>query len=186
MITDVVGTGVLAVCLVAAGWLMFVRSNQTTMEINELRNRVADDRRELVSVRQRSEQADLELTKARAKLDAVGQLPAHPPVERYSQTVLDLAARHQLRVIRQNPVASRAYPGLLEERYAYEMHGATRDFVAFFAAIEMTDYWGDISYLKIDSGASSRTGLTDNRHASFTVSLFSAPPIEQEKKDRNG
>ena len=186
IITDVAGTGVLAVCLVAAGWLTFVRSNQTTQEINELRNRVGSDRRELISVRHRAEQATLELTKARTKLDAVGQLPARPPVERYSQTVLDLAARHQLRVIRQNPVASRAYPGLLEERYEYEMRGATRDFVAFFAAIEMTDYWGDISYLKIDSGASSRVGSTANRHASFTVSLFSAPPIEQKKKDGSG
>lgn len=184
-ITDMAGAGALAACLVAAGWLAFVRSNQTMTAIHELRDRVDGDRRELVSVRHRVEQATLELTKTRAKLEAVGQLPARPPVEAYSQTVLHLADRHRLRVIRQNPVAPRAYPGLLEERYAYAMHGATRDFVAFFAAIEMTDYWGDISYLKLESGASSGNDLRDNRRASFTVSLFSAPPIKEEKKDGN-
>ena len=56
IVVDVVGTGVFAVCLVAAGWLMFVRSSQTTKEINELRNRVGGDRRELVSVPSRRNQ----------------------------------------------------------------------------------------------------------------------------------
>ena len=186
IVTDVVGAGVLAGFLVTSVWFLFVQSNATTREMAALRSRAANVRRELTSVRQLAEQKSSERTATRRELDATGQLPTRTPVDRYSQTVLDLAARFQLRVIRQNPVAPRTYPGLLEQRYAYEMHGATRDFVAFFAAVEQTNFWADISYLRFTDGGTSGPNSSDDRVASFTVSLFSALEVEKEKQDGTG
>ncbi|MCH9003020.1 MAG: hypothetical protein IIC02_10640 [Planctomycetes bacterium] len=186
IVTDVLGAGVLAGCLVASVWFLFVQSNATTREIGVLRSRAGDVRRELTSVRQLAEQKSSERTATRRELDATGQLPTRTPVDQYSQTVLDLAARFGLRVIRQNPVAPRTYPGLLEQRYAYELHGATRDFVAFFAAVEQTNFWADISYLRLTDGGTSGPNSSDDRVASFTVSLFSAPEVEKEKQDGTG
>lgn len=186
IVTDVVGAGVLAGCLVTSVWFLFVQSNATTREIAALRSRAANVRRELTSVRQLAEQKSSERTATRRELDATGQLPTRTPVDRYSQTLLDLAARFQLRVIRQNPVAPRTYPGLLEQRYAYEMHGATRDFVAFFAAVEQTNFWADISYLRFGDGGTSGPDSSHDRVASFTVSLFSALEVEKEKQDGTG
>ncbi|MCH7923924.1 MAG: hypothetical protein IIC51_00175 [Planctomycetes bacterium] len=186
IVTDVVGAGVLAGCLVTSVWFLFVQSNETTREMAALRSRAANVRRDLTSVRQLAEQKSSERTATRRELDATGQLPTRTPVDRYSQTVLDLAARFELRVIRQNPVAPRTYPGLLEQRYAYEMHGATRDFVAFFAAVEQTNFWADISYLRFTDGGTSGPNSSDDRVASFTVSLFSALEVEKEKQDGTG
>ena len=186
IVTDVVGAGMLAVCLVTSVWFLFVRSDETTREISVLRSRVGDVRQELTSVRQLVEKKSSELITTRRELDATGQLPSRTPVDQYSQTVLDLAARFRLRVIRQNPVAPRTYPGLLEQRYAYELHGATRRFVAFFAAVEQTNFWADICYLRFDNGGTSGPDSSDDRVASFTVSLFSAPEVEKEKQDGTG
>ncbi|MCH8150358.1 MAG: hypothetical protein IH987_20670 [Planctomycetes bacterium] len=186
IVTDVVGAGVLAACLVTSIWFLFVRSSETTREISVLRNRAGSVRRDLTSVRQLAEQKRAELTAIRKKLDATGQLPTRTPVDQYSQTVLDLAARFRLRVIRQNPVAPRTYPGLLEQRYAYEIRGATGDFIAFFAAVEQTDFWADISYLRFGDGGTSGADSANDRIASFTVSLFSAPVVEKEKQDGTG
>lgn len=186
IVTDVVGAGVLAACLVTSVWFLFVQSNETTREIGVLRSRAADVRRDLTAVRRLAEQKSSERTATRRELDATGQLPTRTPVDQYSQTVLDLAARFDLRVIRQNPVALRTYPGLLEQRYAYELRGATRDFVAFFAAVEQTNFWADISYLRFGDGGTLGPDSSDNRVASFTVSLFSAPKAEKEKQDGTG
>lgn len=186
IVADVLGAGVLAGCLVMSVWLLFVRSNETTREISVLRSRVGDVRRELTSVRQHAEQESSELSTTQRELEAIGQLPTRTPVDRYSQTLLDLAARFGLRVIRQNPVAPRTYPGLLEQRYAYELQGATRDFVAFFAAVEQTNFWADISYLRFAAGGTSGPNSSGDRVASFTVSLFSALEVEKEKQDGTG
>lgn len=186
IVTDVVGACILAACLVTSVWFLFVQSNRTTKEIGVLRARVSHVRRELTSVRQIAEQKSSELTAIQKELEVTGQLPTRTPVDQYSQTVLDLAARFQLRVIRQNPVALRMYPGLLEQRYAYELRGGTNDFVAFFAAVEQTSFWADISYLRFHDGGTSLGDSTGNRVASFTVSLFSAPKVEVEKQDGTG
>ena len=186
IVTDVVGAGLLAACLVTSVWFLFVQSNETTKEIGVLRSRVGQVRRELTSVRQMAEQKSSQLAAIQTELEATGQLPTRTPVDQYSQTVLDLAAHFQLRVIRQNPVALRMYPGLLEQRYAYELHGGTKDFVAFFAAVEQTSFWADISYLRFHDGGMSGPDSSGHRVASFTVSLFSAPKVEIEKQDGTG
>jgi hypothetical protein len=122
------------------------------------------------------------LKERQVELATSGQLPAQIPIEEYFQTLSRLAGRHHLRVVRHNPLGPRSYPGLLEQRYAYEVIGTMPDIARFFRAIEDAEFWADISYLKIDGGPPSADQggePTDERDAILTISLFSAAPAEQ-------
>jgi hypothetical protein len=63
-------------------------------------------------------------------------------------------------------------------RYAYEITGAMPDIARFFRAVEQTEFWADISFLKVDQGAGPLQAGSARRVASLTISLFSALPAE--------
>jgi hypothetical protein len=109
-----------------------------------------------------------------------GQLPEQTPVEEYFRRLSELASRHQLRVVRQNPLSPREYPGLLEQRFVYEMTGSFQDLVRFLHAIENTDFWADVSYLELGSGHAVKGCRPDERVATLTLSLYSARPPDEE------
>jgi hypothetical protein len=81
-------------------------------------------------------------------------------------------------VVRHNPLGPRSYPGLLEQRYAYEVIGTQPDLARFLRAIEDAEFWADISYLKIDGGKRQGGEPTDECDALLTISLFSAARAE--------
>jgi hypothetical protein len=85
-------------------------------------------------------------------------------------------------VVRHNPLGPRSYPGLLEQRYAYEVMGRVADLARFLRDVEDAEFWADISYLKIDGGPpSADQGGEPNgeRDALLTISLFSAARAEE-------
>ena len=106
-----------------------------------------------------------------------GRLPTGTSVESYFQELSALALQNRLRVVRHNPLMARSYPGLLEQRFAYEVVGTLSDLAQFFKAIERTDFWADVSYLRIGDGrGSGRSGQRAMRTAVLTISIFSATP----------
>jgi len=175
---DVTGGVTVAMCLLAAFWLIVIRDDRTHIQIDELTRQIEEarhDRRTMLNALDR-QRALLETRKE--KLAEVDRLPTETPSEAYFQTLSLLASRHQLRVLRHNPLPPRRYPGLLEQRFVYEVAGSLSDLLLFLKSIEETDFWADVSYLKVDGGAGPAMAVSGERTAVLTLSLFSAEPSE--------
>ena len=175
LLLDVLGASTLGACLVTAAWLTLFHSDHATAELRDLRQTFNSAAQDLATLRAATDRQRATLKQRQAELATNGQLPAQVPAEAYFQNLSRLAAQHRLRVVRQNPLTPRSYPGLLEERYVYEVMGTMPDLARFFKAIEDADFWADVSYLKIDGGPRQGDAPTDERVASLTISIFSAP-----------
>lgn len=170
---DLAGGGFLAVVLGMFVWMTLLRTEKTAITLGELERTVQSARVEIDGLRAERDRQRITLKDRRSELQKSGQLPAQAPVEEYFRTLSDLAARNRLRVVRHNPLNNRTYPGLLERRYAYEVTGSLPDLVQFFQAIEASEFWADIAYLKIDQGPSLPNAVRE-RVATLTISVFSA------------
>ena len=168
---DVLGAGVVAGCLLVGVWLTFVRGDTVDDEIQRLKRTIGGARRDVSMLRAERDRQKVLLAEHEEQLADRGRLPTHSPTEKYFQALSNLAGEHGLRVVRHNPLSQRSYPGLLEQRYAYEVHGAMPDLARFFKAIEEADYWADVSYLRI---VNSQGGDGGDRVAMLTISVFSA------------
>lgn len=182
LLINVVGAVAMAVCLLTSLWLVFVRADETSREIHQHQDVLSSAQRDLAAIRGIAATQQGRLSQARSELETSGRLPSRTPIEQYSQEVLRLANLHGLRVTRQHPVPPRDYPGLFEQRYAYEVSGSTVDIVHFLAAIEAANFWADIGYLRLDAGPAPAARANAVRVASITVSLFSAPPSDSAKE----
>ena len=178
LLIDLVGGSVVAACVLASGWLVLVQTERTRAEVNGMAKLARVARQDLAALHRGHAQQQSRLAQGRAELAERGQLPDQTPVEEYFQTLSELAGRHHLRMLRNNPVDPRQYPGLLEQRYTCAVTGTMPDFVRFFRAIEDTGFWADISYFQISSGSGPELEGSNVRSAELTISLFSALPVE--------
>ncbi len=186
-VIDVVGGCAVAACLLNFVWLTLIRPDRARAEIDELTrllHRTRQDHRAVLAARRRQREA---LQSYEAKLAKTGQLPTQTPIEQYFQTLSTFASKHRLRVVSHHPLTPRRYPGLLEQRYAYEVSGSLPDLIGFLESIQEADFWADVSYLTVDrgkarnvaSGASAGGGRAEaSRFAGLTISLFSALPSD--------
>jgi hypothetical protein len=178
---NLVGGGLAALGLATLLWLVLLRTDRTSVAIGELSEDVRVGRQRLALVRGELQEHRSVVRLRRGQLADAGELPASPRVEEYFQALSALAADNSLRLLRQNPLASRSYPGLLERRYAYDLTGSSEDLVRFLKAIEASDFWADVSYLAIEQGPGGPGGSGDGtRLARLTISLFSAPSPHDE------
>ncbi len=175
---------VLAACAGAFLWVTTVRRDETLADIRRNRNVVESAQRDLTTLNALRDEQRALLVRRSAELEKSGQLPVQAPTMEYLQTVSELATDHHLRLIGNRPAGSRNYVGLFEERIECELGGSLRDMVRFFHAIEETDYWADIGYLKVTGRTGSANGAFDQPKALLTFSLFSAP--SSESKANNG
>ncbi len=175
---DVVGGVTVFMCLLGVAWLTVIRNDRTQIQIDELTRRIEEarhDRRTLLNALDRQRTL---LETREGKLAEVDRLPTETPSEAYFQTLSRLASRHRLRVLRHNPLPPRRYPGLHEQRFAYEVTGSLSDLLRFLKSIEETGFWADVSYLKVDGGKGLAMAVSGKRTAVLTLSLFSAEPSE--------
>lgn len=175
---------VLAVCVGAFLWVTTVRRDVTLTDIQRNSSAVESAQRDLTTLNALRDEQHALLVRRSAELEKTGQLPVRSPVMEYMQTVSELATNHHLRLIGNRPTASRNYVGLFEERIECEFGGTLPDMVRFLSAIEKTDYWADVGYLKVTARPGPANGASDQRRALLTFSLFSAPP--DETKASNG
>lgn len=184
-IIDVIGGAIVAACVTGFFWSIATGSDRTRGEIADLNRAISKASSNVSSLRATATLLRETLAHRRKELDASGQLPTHAPVEEYFQK-LSVAATHRgLRVLRHNPLSARTYPGLLEQRYVFEVAGSTQSIIRFLKTIEQSNYWADVSYLIIDGSSQvGRRGTSDpndaesTRKATLTISLFSAPATE--------
>jgi outer membrane murein-binding lipoprotein Lpp len=181
---DALGAAILGGCVLGCAYLVFMRGDQTALEINELTAQINTASRDLSAVRTARDVQRNILKQQQVEMGAGRQLPASIPLEEYFQALSRLAVQHHLRVVRQNPLSPREYPGLLEQRYAYEVSGSMPDMVRFFKSIEEADFWADIAFLKIDGVEPGPGVASRDRLAILTLSLFSA--LKQEAPAAGG
>ncbi len=184
-IIDVIGGTVVAACVTAFFWSLATGSDRMRGEITHLTRAVGKASREVSSLRAEATRLREVLAQRREELNANGQLPTHAPVEEYFQALSASATERGLRVLRHNPLSARTYPGLLEQRYVFEVAGSTQSVIRFLEMIEQSDFWADVSYLVIEGNsraggrrAADRNAAGTSRQARLTISLFSAPATE--------
>lgn len=172
---DGAGLTVVVAIVTSAVWLFAIRGEQTRGQIRTLVRVTAAARGDLEVLRQeRGARARL-LSHRQRELSTQGRLPTGTSVESYFQELSALALQNGLRVVRHNPLMARSYPGLLEQRFAYEVVGTLSDLGQFFKAIERSDFWADVSYLRIGDGhGKRRSKQAATRTALLTISIFSA------------
>lgn len=177
LLIDVVGGFLVACCVACLLWLSVFRNRDATTEINELSRMVHSVKQGLASTRHAHKKQTALLQEHREELSKTGQLPQTAPVEEYFQMLANLASLHSLDVLRHHPTTSRRYPGLLEQRFVYEVSGSGVDLVRFLRAIEDTQYWADVSHFKIEGGSVSLRSAGRKHRARLTLSLFSADSL---------
>ena len=148
---DITGGFIVAACAASIVWLTVLREDRAPAMIRELSKNTTATRNEIAKAKtQRDEQQAL-LTTRRGELANRGQLPEQSPVEAYFQTLARLAAQNRLQVRGQGPLSPRTYPGMLEQRFSYEVAGSLPDLARFLSAIESSDAWADVSFFKIET-----------------------------------
>ena len=168
---DAVAGAITALLLGLGAWNILPEQGGGADDAQQLAGVIAGAKSDLVNLR-----AALEVQKAlevrfQAELAAAGAMPSQTPQETHLRTLSGLAAANHLSVVRQLPLSPREYPGLMEQRFAYEVTGTMPDLARFFKAVESSPGWTDISYLKIDQGKGAKS--TTDRNALLTFSVFS-------------
>lgn len=179
LVVDAVGGALVTLCAAGFLWLTVVREGGPAAAASELHvvlDSLHRDGRGLAAARDRQK---LTVADRREELSHRDFLPAESSIESYFETLAALADRHRLQVRRQNPIGHRVYPGLLEQRFAYEVSGRFPDLAKFLKDIETTESWADVSYLRIEPDAASSSEKFPERAALLTLSLFSAIPTTQ-------
>lgn len=178
LLLDALGASLSGAGLLAALRMTFFHNEHATTELRDFTQMISSATQNLAALRAAVDGQRATLKERQVELATSGQLPAQIPIEEYFQTLSRLAIQHHLRVVRHNPLGPRSYPGLLEQRYAYEVIGTQPDLARFLRAIEDAEFWADISYLKIDGGKRQGGEPTDECDALLTISLFSAARAE--------
>ena len=175
LMIDVTGLLLLAAIGAACAWLLAVKNEETSTEIASLREVIAGARQDLGTITAARDQQLALVADRESVLAELGRLPEDSQMDTYLQEISRLAGEHQVRIVSNVPLKSAVYPGLLEERYSYEISGTTLELFAFLRDVERTDFWADISHIKIESGGSASYQIGAIRSASLTLSLFSSP-----------
>jgi hypothetical protein len=187
-VIDLSGGAALTALLAAVAYCAFVEGRSAQAELSSAAADVATFKRDLVGLHNVASRHRASLAEKENLLARTGQLPAHTPTEEYFGYLSSLAMRHNLKILRQNPIPAQSYAGLREDRFAFDVVGGFSDLVEFFRAIESSPYWADVSYLRVTAlrqeGAQPRAAGA-RAIANLTLSLFSAPhepaPLEQAK-----
>lgn len=167
---DLAGGALTALLLGWGAWTALSGSPEGSQPAMNLPTQILAAQSDLASLRAALEAQHALEARYRSELASAGALPAQAPQETHLKALSGLAAQNHLSVVRQLPLAPREYPGLLEQRFAYEVTGAMPDLARFFKAIESSPSWTDISYLKLEQGKKEKPSA---RTALLTFSAFS-------------
>ncbi len=179
LVVDLVGSALLLVFLSLFLSFTVLSSDDTTNEIVRLERNISQGTRALTELRVGLDQSRDQLQRNRETLDQHGKLPEHAPIDEYFRFLSRLADHHELRVLSHYPLGVRRYPGLLEQRFSFEVIGSLPDLARFFKDIEDSDYWADVGFLKITRPQAVPGADPRDRQAQLTLCLFSADSIKE-------
>ncbi len=175
---DIIGASLFALCIATSVWLLAFHNDETSKQIGELKAWIRAGQQDAVILQSANTKKKAILASQQTTLAQTGRLPERAPIVSYFRTLSKIAAAHNLQVVQQHPLSERWYPGLLEQRWSYEVSGPTLNLIRFLKAIEDTAYWADVSHLKIDRGNGPDESVVRERVANLTISFFSSPPVD--------
>lgn len=176
---DVVGACLVGACVAAFFWLMVGKSDMVRDEIRKASSDLASAETEFSRLRIEHSTEHANLADRKAQQARIGKLPSRAPTEQYFQSLSQLAVSRHLKVLQHNPLASVEYPGLLEQRFTYEVAGEWPNIVLFLRDIELSDAWADVAYLKVSHGGKTAGNESNERPVALTISMFSAMPLQK-------
>jgi hypothetical protein len=173
MMIDVIGCTAIIGCVVGVTTLISSRAERQRGTIPQLRQAIATTELQIRNLESSCEQERGEIDNRNQRLKEPGRLPQVMPIENYMQSLARMAEASNVRVLLEKPLASRKYPGLLEERFAYTITGPGTSIIDFLDAVENSGFWADISYLRIDTSSARKGQAVKDPVALLTFSLFS-------------
>ncbi len=174
---DLAGVVSLAALLALLVWFVTVRYDTNSTELTKLHAAVKSAQGDIRSLSQSQRQQDTLVAERQEKLTNLGKIPTSAPISGYFRTVSGLATSAGLDVLGQTPMSPQGYPGLIEERCAYEVAGTLPKLARFLHKIEQTEYWADVGYLSIER--KNQIGVASaGCMAKITFSLFASPAMD--------
>jgi len=175
---DAAGAAAVATCLFAVIGMLAVGGRQGRSTSREWSRAIQQSQQNLAALKAACETQRRQLEEKQREWTKGGGLPPEAQQEAYFQRLSQAAGRLGLKVLRQQPLAARQYPGILERRFAYDVTGSTAAVLAFLREIESLDAWADVSFFRIEQGLDATPNGTKERLARLTVSLFASRPLE--------
>ncbi len=184
LLIDMTGASLLLAWFCAVLSMTVLRNDTVADDIKDLKRSIAQAKQQVAVLRTRLGRSCNQAQINRNTLSQRGKLPDIAPVEAYFQFLSERAETLGLRILNQYPTGERNYAGLRERRYAYTISGSLPRIVRFFKAVESSEYWADIGYLKIHPPRASQSDDMMAREAQLTVCLFSAESATEAEKDQ--
>lgn len=181
---DVVGGCIVTGCLIAFLYLSVIQTEANAQEVRRFAQAIKVTQRRMSKAQATAQEHQDALRNYKERLATQGHLPAHAPVEAFFRFLSATADHHNVRVVGQKPLTPRTYPGLCEHRFSYDVTGTFPNITRFLRAIERSDYWADVAYLKIDRPRSANASTSTNPAANLTISMFTA--VSEDGVDTNG
>lgn len=171
---DVVGSAVLTMLILACAWLLTMRFREQSDAMATFNAELTRAQSDLTALRVVHERQAEQLRLRQVEVATSGWLPDRAPVESILKSIGEAASQRELTVVAQKPLPARTYPGVREERYAYDVVGGTDGIAAFLGDIEQGSWWCDVSFLSVESITED---VPPRVRASLTLSLFSSIPV---------
>jgi hypothetical protein len=173
---DAGGGSFVGACLIAFLYVSVVQTETNATDARRFAKAIA-------LTQQRLAQAEATLRRHRdalaayeQRLAANGRLPQSAPVEPFFRYLSEIADHGNVRVIGHRPLTPRTYPGLVEQRFSYDVTGSFPNLALFLRTIERSDFWADVAYLKIDRPSRATADNAADPTVNLTISMFSAAP----------
>ncbi len=177
---DLACGAMVALLACVAIWLIITYVDRSGQELTEIRKELARTRQSLARYQVAESAVQAKIKKQTADLAQQGTLPDQFPIGSYFRDLTSMAIKAGVTVQSQVPMVATEYPGLVEQRSQFEVSGSLQSILTFFEAIEQSSYWADIGYFSLAQG-SSRGTSTLERHAKFTISMFSANTTDDDQ-----
>jgi hypothetical protein len=108
---DVCGCAALIALLASIAYCAIVEGGNAKAELNEATAEVNSRRRDLASLNTVAARQKALLAEKEQELALTGQVPRQTPTEEYFGYLSSLAARHNLKILRHNPIPAHEYAG---------------------------------------------------------------------------
>lgn len=184
LLIDIAGGAVFAVMLTVSICLTVVESGKASQRIKATRGAIESTETALRTMETEHIQLEHDLADRRDGDAAETTLPDQQATEAFFQSLSSLAAKHELRVLRQSPLGVQQYPGIVERQFAFELAGAVPRIASFLRAFEQREDWADIAYIDLGGAVTGSDAAHGDRSASLTVSLYAA--ADEQKAEPGG
>ncbi len=171
---DIAGTTIMLCLAAVATWCGAIHSPSVSGKLAEMETNLEKMESSLRNTENAIRRKTVELGDLQADIESRGALPSKSPVETNLRNITRLARDNEVELISVKPSEEKAYPGLTEIKYAIEAKSGFRDLVQFLKDFEESEFWADVTKLKVETGSRNRVANDNTQSSELVLSLFAS------------